>query len=261
MEENFIKETPLAAVTPPKTLPGLSASIYRGNWNELPDWSKEKPSCGNRRLQDRTSERNAEERLRHSLEWLSSDPPRQASIPLQPTSDDASALRIDNKPLLIITEPMSSRLARGRSPSNRDGTGSASRTATMRSCLEKGKGDGSWSFGVQWAPPGGGLAAIPDALLARDAATPAAVQPPSITAASDQLRFPDSIMPSLIGRPLSRVIICLIWEIRNQFVLISRKMLKHLILPRGWFINILGCSACHMLEFMNFPLRLPASAS
>lgn len=183
-EAVFTRVSPREAATPGATEPGLRADVYRGFWNELPDFSKLTPEfvagAAGFELPPSTPDKGFGVVFSGYIRI-----PADGVYTFATRSDDASKLWIGD---LLVVDNDGAHVVRER-------TGAVALKAglhpirvehcDMALALGTGKGDGSWAFAVSWAPQGSGLAPIPENVLFREAGLkPTAPEPEKIAGAA-----------------------------------------------------------------------------
>ncbi len=170
VEVKLKQEAPLAALSNPDLKAGLKASVYQGYWDNLPEFSQEKPiaetTVDRFVLPPETPVKGFGVMLKGCVQV-----PTSGVYTFALKCDDAGKLSIDGHlvvdadgPHVVETRTGQIALAAGW---HRISVGNCDNALPHG----KGKGDGSWAFSVMWAPPfAGGLAEIPADLLSQESA-------------------------------------------------------------------------------------------
>ncbi len=191
VEATLTQQAPLAALPAQDVKPGLKAAVYTGFWDNLPDFSQEKPivqtAVDNFQLPPETPVKGFGVRITGCVQV-----PLAGVYTFALKCDDAGKLWIDDKEVVNADGPHVVTTTTGQIALN-----AGLHHITVENCDNalphgKGKGDGCWAFEVMWAPPlAGGLAAIPDSALSQDAAGAVMkAEPPKVAAATDMVFEP-----------------------------------------------------------------------
>ncbi len=198
-EAVFTKAVPGEAVTPGATEPGLRADVYRGFWNELPDFSKLTPEfiagAGAFELPPATPNKGFGVEFTGYIRV-----PADGVYTFATRSDDASKLWIGDQ---LVVDNDGAHIVRKR-------TGEVALRAglhpirvahsDMALALGTGKGDGSWAFEVLWAPQGSELGPVSDTVLFRDAGLKATAPQPEKIAGAGKVRTTPGLVYSTYDR-------------------------------------------------------------
>lgn len=167
-EAVFQRTATAEPVSPAATEPGLRVDVYRGYWNELPDFSKVTPEfvagAAAFALPAATPDKGFGVEFRGYIRV-----PADGVYTFATRSDDASKLWIGDQ---LVVDNDGAHVVRTRSGEIALKAGlHPIRVAhcDMALALGTGKGDGSWAFDVLWAPQGSAVARIPESVLFRDA--------------------------------------------------------------------------------------------
>lgn len=166
-EAIFTKSELRNPVVPASTEPGLKAVVYSGFWNNVPDFTKEKPLF-------ETGTTNIDLPAGTPGKGFGVEFTGYLRIPADGVynfglhNDDAAKLWIGDR---VVVDNDGAHIVRTR-------TGEIALKAglhpvrvghcDMALALGLGKGDGSWALDVSWAPQGAALGPIPDAMFLRD---------------------------------------------------------------------------------------------
>ena len=163
----FVRAEPSDAVKTPSLEPGLKATVYRGFWNLLPDFSKLKEEftdgVGGFAFPPATPGKGFGVLFDGYIKI-----PADGVYTFGLRNDDASKLWIDDQ---VVVDNDGAHVVRTR-------TGEVALKAglhrikvancDMALALGTSKGDGSWAFDVLWAPPGVSLSPLPADMIFRE---------------------------------------------------------------------------------------------
>jgi hypothetical protein len=199
-EARFTRQAPRPAESGDFPLPGLNATLYKGNWNNLPDFSKLEPVS-----------RVAVERVALPPETPAKDFALVLEGAVRVPADGAYtfALRCDDAARLWIGDQLVVDHDGQHIVSTKTGEialAAGTHRLRVEHCdgaiaLGQGKGDGSWAFEALWAPSGSALREIPADAFVRPSGPPLAdTDKPRIVAASAATKLAPGLLYSTYDR-------------------------------------------------------------
>ena len=163
----FTKSTLADPVTAPPLEPGLKATVYRGFWNTLPDFSKLKGEFTDGVSSFLFPPATPGKGFGVAFEGYINVPADGIST-FGLRNDDASKLWIDDR---LVVDNDGAHVVRTRTGEGALKAGLhriKAANCDMALALGKAKGDGSWAFDVLWALPGAELSPVPGEILFRE---------------------------------------------------------------------------------------------
>ncbi len=189
-ETKFSKEAPRDAVTLSKEEPGVNVVVYDGFWNELPDFTKEKPkfeTVTDRFVLPPGTPAKGFGMLGSSYIRVPADGVYTFAL----KCDDPGKLWIDDQLVVDHDGPHVVQTRSGEIALRAGLHKIVAANCDSALLLGKGKGDGSWAFEVLWAPSGAALSEISPDLLSREPGKAVAIrQQPTVPAKTDLVTEP-----------------------------------------------------------------------
>mgnify|MGYP000234544714 CR=1 FL=1 len=198
-EEKFVLAEPAQAVKTPGFEPGLKASVYRGFWNLLPDFSKLKEEftdgVGAFMFPPATPGKGFGVVFDGYIKV-----PADGVYTFALRNDDASKLWIDDR---LVVDNDGAHVVRTKSGEIALKAGLhriKAANCDMALALGTSKGDGSWALDVLWAPPGIPLSPVPGEILFRDTGLSFNAPKPQSVAAAGKIDTEPGLLYSTYDR-------------------------------------------------------------